>query len=546
MREDRANILIAGGGVAALEAALALQSLSDERLAVQLIAPESRFWYRPAAVAEPFALGEVQSFELSALATQAGAAVIPGRLLSVDSARRIAYTKPAGAIDYSMLLIACGAAPVPAIEGALTFRGPADTEVIDRLLAEIDAGTVRRVAFVVPLGATWSLPAYELALMTATRGAARGIADLQVTLVTPEDEPLQLFGREASTAVRGLLDRRGIVVHTRSYAAEAREGELLLVGGDVLAVDRVVALPRLHGPRIAGVSQTFDGFIPVDVHGRVLGAAGVYAAGDITTFAVKQGGIAAQQADAAAEAIAAAAGVALEPQPFRPVLRGVLLTGDGPWYLRGELAEPAEGSYATTEPLWWPPAKIVGRHLAPFLARISGTSSEVEGLLVGGVQIDVVLDPLDFPERPHELVARLVQEALPGQGTATVEDVMSEPLLVAPEDTIGELAERMTDLDLGSALVTDFGRLIGIITSRDMLRALGCRVHPSEARVRQWMTADPVTVTPQATLEAAKVLMTDHGIHHLPVFDGERAVGMVGLRDVVRGATAPMAIGLGL
>ena len=162
-------------------------------------------------------------------------------------------------------------------------------------------------------------------------------ADVNLAFVTPEIEPLHLFGDEASAAVRALLEDRGIVVHTQAYPAEAREGELLLVGGDVLPADRVVALPRLQGQRIGGIPQTFEGFIPVDPHGRVIGTSDVYAAGDITTFTVKQGGLAAQQAEAAAESIAAASGVGIEPRPFRPVLRGLLLTGGVPQSLHGEL-----------------------------------------------------------------------------------------------------------------------------------------------------------------------------------------------------------------
>jgi sulfide:quinone oxidoreductase len=470
-----------------------------------------------------------------------------GQLASVDSARRIAYTKPGGGIPYSMLLIACGTLPMTAVDGALTFRGPADTERIEELLAELEARELRRVAFAVPAGAVWSLPVYELALMTSSWLTARGI-DAELALVTPEDEPLQLFGREASTAVRRLLEERGIAVHTGVYAAEARDGELLLVGGDVLPADRVVALPRLQGPRIGGIPQTFEGFISVDLHGRVTGLSDVYAAGDITTFAVKQGGIAAQQAAAAAEAIAAAAGLAVEPQPFRPVLRGLLLTGEGPQYLRGELmpAGPAEASQASTEPLWWPPAKIVGRHLAPFLAELTGAGAPADPTPTAGVSVDLELDPNDVVARRERVIEAAVDEALGDRDVAHVGDVMSSDLLVvAPEDTLGEIAERMSDADAGPALVAEYGRLIGILTSRDMLLALAARVHPSEARARQWMTADPITVSATTTLEAAKFLMTEHHVHHLPVVEGEHAVGLVSLRDAVRSRSVPIEIGLG-
>jgi len=531
-----AKVLIAGGGVAALEAALALQALAEDRVSVELLAPEPQFWYRPLAVATPFGLGEVRRFELSALAAEAGATFTLGELGSVDAARRLAYTSAGAAIPYSMLLLACGAVPKPPIDGAITFRGPADTERIERLLAEVEAGDARRVAFVVPGGAVWSLPAYELALMTAAWVAARRIPDVEVGVVTPEDEPLSLFGRKASGAIRDLLEERGIVLHAGAYPAEARAGELLLVGGGIVVADRVVALPRLQGPRIGGIPQTFEGFVSVDEHGRMAGVADVYAAGDITSFHVKQGGIAAQQAEAAAEAIAFQAGAELVPRPFRPVLRGLLLTGAGPRYIRSELTGGAdEASEMGAEPLWWPPAKIVGRYLAPFLARISGLGAaapepaEDEGVTVG-VELD--LDPAEH-RRDRLLGSALADVA--SDSDETVADVMAaDPLVVAPEDTLGEIAEAMARRDVGSALVAEYGQLIGILTSRDLLQALAGRIHSSDARARQWMTVDPITVSPTTALDTAAHLMKELHIHHLPVVEDGRIVGTVGLRDVVR------------
>jgi sulfide:quinone oxidoreductase len=538
--------LIAGGGVAAIEAALALRALAEDRVSVELLAPEPHFWYRPLSVAEPFKLGEVRHFELSKLAAEAGAAFTPGKLVSVDAARRVAYTSPGGATPYAMLLIACGAAPKPAINGAITFRGAADTEKIEQLLTEIAAGEVRRIAFAVPVGAVWSLPAYELALMTAAWLTAKGMAGIEISLVTPEAEPLQLFGQEASRAVRTLLDERGIAIHSRAHPVEAREGELLLVADGIVVADRVVALPRLQGPRIGGIPQTFEGFVPVDLHGRVTGLADVYAAGDITTFSVKQGGIAAQQAETAARSIAAVAGADVVPRPFRPVLRGLLLTGDGPRYLRGELVGVAgETSEASPEPLWWPPAKIVGRYLAPFLARVADLGSP-EAAPEWSLSVEVELDPVAEENRRDRVLEAALEEALGESSAGTIGEVMTaDPLVVAPEDTLGEVAEKMRDRDVGSALVADSGRLIGILTSRDMLRALAGRVHSSEARVRQWMTAEPIVVAPGTALEAAAILMVEHHIHHLPVVDGERPVGMVGMREVVRSA-APFGAGIGL
>jgi sulfide:quinone oxidoreductase len=130
-------------------------------------------------------------------------------------------------------------------------------------------------------------------------------------------------------------------------------------------VERVVALPLLRGHVIDGVPAEPDfGFIPVDRHGRVEGLDGVYAAGDATNYPVKQGGLAAQQADAVAEHVAARHGAPVEPSPFRPVLRGMLFTGGPAEYLRTD--GEGEGA-AATQALWWPPTKIAGRRLAPYL-----------------------------------------------------------------------------------------------------------------------------------------------------------------------------------
>jgi sulfide:quinone oxidoreductase len=540
------RVLIAGGGVAALEATLALRTLAEERVAVELLAPEPQFWYRPLAVAEPFALGTVRHFELSELAAEAGATFSLGALTAVDAQRRVAHTAPGGEVPYDALLVACGAVPIRAIEGALTFRGPADTDEFSRLLEALAAGEVRRLVFAVPRGAVWSLPAYELALMTAAYVAARGLRDVQVALVTPEKEPLELFGRPAVEAVGALLDARGIELHTAAHAFELVEGELRLFPEGAVGADRVVALPRLGGPRIHGVPQTVEGFVPVDSHGRVTGLDDVFAAGDITAFPVKQGGIATQQALAAAEMIAARAGADVVPQPFQPVLRGLLLTGGKPRYLRHDITDEYDPvSTADTDPLWWPPAKIVGRHLAPFLAQRAGVDSSSEAPTpVGSVLVDVEID--------EALIARLTRNRLELEAVGADDDVRTvgeemstDPLVVAPEDTLGEVAERMQHDDIGSAVVVDYGRLIGIVTTPDLLRAFANRVHPSDARVREWMTADPVTVLPETTLDAAVALMADYGVHHLPVVKEGRVVGMLGYRRAVEHASHPSAVGLG-
>ena len=116
-----------------------------------------------------------------------------------------------------------------------------------------------------------------------------------------------------------------------------------------------------------------------------------------------------------------------------------------------------------------------------------------------------------------------------------IADVMrSDFIEVAPEDTLGEVAERMTAKNVGAVVVKDHGTLIGILTERDLLKAMAARVHSSEARVRQWMTADPVTASPETDVEDASRVMLEHGFRHLPVLDDEgHVIGVVSLRRVV-------------
>src|SRR5215211_7774354 len=83
------RVLIAGGGVAALEAALALRELAEERVSIELLAPEPHFWYRPLAVAEPFGNGNVNRIELSAVADACSARFTLGALASVDPGRHV-------------------------------------------------------------------------------------------------------------------------------------------------------------------------------------------------------------------------------------------------------------------------------------------------------------------------------------------------------------------------------------------------------------------------------------------------------------------------
>lgn len=362
-----ARVLVAGGGVAALEAVLTLQELAPGALEIALLAPNRHFEYTPLSVAEPFDLGRAHRFALAEILAQRGVETIADSLAAVEPERRRVRTAAGLTLPYRALLVATGAGRRGALPGAIAFSGARTAPDLRRLLREAESGELARLAFAVPPGVTWSLPAYELALMSSADLAAKG-AGVEIAIVTPEPRPVDAFGARASAAVAEMLELRGIDFHS-ARARRFEAGELALEQGPPIAADAVVALPRLLAPRLAGLPADEEGFVPVDEHGRVRGLAGVYAAGDATDFPLKQGGIAAQQADAAAEAIAAELGGDLEPAPFRPVLRGLLLTGRAPRYLRAEvLAGGASRSSAAEEAIWWPPAKIAGRRLGPFLA----------------------------------------------------------------------------------------------------------------------------------------------------------------------------------
>jgi sulfide:quinone oxidoreductase len=361
---DRPRVVVAGGGVAALEACLALRErLSARELEITLVAPVERFDYRPLAVLEAFSGVSRWSLALATFAADQDVDLVRDALEAVGPHARVAVMGSGVEIGYDVLLVAIGGRAADAIDGALTFRGPRQGRAIRRILDEAP----QSIAFVAPAGATWPLPVYELALLAAADLDRRG-ADTRVALVTPEEAPLALFGPRASEFAAELLCRHGIELVVAADPVAAHDGALELRDGRRLPAERVVALPRLLGRRIEGVPRDTEDFIAVDEHGRIEGLPHVYAAGDITSLPIKQGGLAARQADAAAESILAELGLPIVPRPFEAVIQGVLFTDREPAYLQATLSEGAPGAAdPRAYSLWWPPSKIAGRHLSPYL-----------------------------------------------------------------------------------------------------------------------------------------------------------------------------------
>jgi sulfide:quinone oxidoreductase len=408
---DRPHVLIAGAGVAGLETLLALRALAGDRIEITAVAPELKFLNRAMSVDQPFKPRRARGIRLEKLFAEFGAHWVRADLDRIEHGRREAVTRDGTRLSYDSLVVALGAHPEQWLSHpsshrggshVLTYTGARDNPGFAQLLGGVRDGAVNRLAFVKPAGATWPLPLYDLALMTAAECAASGRSDVELTLVTPEEEPLGIFGNVASAAARRLLEESGVTLRTASYAEPVRPGWLGISPGERgIEVDRIVTEPRLVGPRIRGLPCDGHGFVHTDSHGRVPDLERVYAAGDATTFPVKHGGLAAQQADAVAEAVAASAGVAIDPQPFRPVLRGVLLTGGRPRYLRSDISGAAgDDSTISGDALWWPPNKLAGRYLGPYLSSQVGEAADVMPQDVAGVPIETALDSDGPDARP--------------------------------------------------------------------------------------------------------------------------------------------------
>jgi sulfide:quinone oxidoreductase len=384
-----ARVVIAGGGVAALETLIALREHARDRVEITLVAPDESFSYRPMTVSEPYGKGYARSYELAAIAERFGARLVRDTVAEVAAPEQAVRTGEGKVFRYDHLVLATGARATPAYEHAITFGEDRGEEAIHGVLQDAEDGYVKCIAFVVPGGNTWSLPLYELALMTARQTWGMGADWLKFVFVTPEDRPLAIFGGAASEAVAELLESAAIEFVGSRYTTVERGHLIVDPGGRRIDVNRVITLPRLEGLQIAGVPADAQGFVPVDDHGRVTGLQGVYAAGDGTAFPIKQGGLATQQADAVAETIAAAVGAPIEPVPFRPVLRGMLLTGGDNRFMRSGVAGGRGEPEVATHALWWPPTKIAGRFLAPFLF----DRDELEAIeRIGGRRIPVQTD----------------------------------------------------------------------------------------------------------------------------------------------------------
>jgi sulfide:quinone oxidoreductase len=295
---------------------------------------------------------------------------------TVDAERRRLVLESGERLAYDHLIVATGSRMQWAVPGAVTFWGANEGQVSE-VIAALRGGRLRRLVLTMPAGYSWALPLYELALFAVTELEKAGNGQTRVIVVTPEDMPLEVFGRRAAGQVDALLRERGVEVVTAAHPMRFEQGRLRVAPAREIDADAVISMPRFEGRPPDGIPHDSEGFVGVDEHGGVIGLERVYAIGDITTFPVKQGALATQQADTVAEAVAAAAGAAIEPKPFDPVLRGVLFTGHQPRYLYGR---PTGGHGETSSFSERPEGplregKLTARYLSPLVDRLTKASA---------------------------------------------------------------------------------------------------------------------------------------------------------------------------
>jgi len=361
------RVVIAGGGVAGLEAVLALRSLGGDRVAPVLVSPDREFSMRAHDVAAPFAGPRVASLPLAEILFGLDVARVEGILGEVRVEAQEVRVVGGDVLAYDGLLLAIGGVPFPAYAHGVTFDRPGDPAAFDELLSDVLVGLVDDVAFVAPDARGWTLPAYELAFLL--RGwARRNDREIGICVVTAENAPLQLFGAPAAAVVRAALDRAEIDVLAGSSAVLFSD-TAMVAGGRWVTAGRIVSLPRLSGPRLAGVPCDANGFVLVESDGAIPGCGPAFAVGDGAAHAQKQGGLAAQQADRAARCLLRQAGITVAEPAAAPALRGVLATLDGPLFLQstGVWGQPGAESLASFEALWDPPTKVATRWLGPRL-----------------------------------------------------------------------------------------------------------------------------------------------------------------------------------
>lgn len=360
---DKTKILIVGGGVAALEACLGLRWDASIEAEVTIVSEDDSFVFRPLAVLEPFGHGVAPRFSIEEIVDGATSEIIHGEISHFDLKHNRAEIKGGRTLDFDAAIIATGGERHSQLSNAVVIGEPGAMEQLSLVVAQLDAGLVPRIVFAMPQGACWGLPTYELAMFTAAR-AQHEMRNVDVQLLTPDKKPLIEFGKEASSYVVKLLGDAGVKLVRGCTATAYSDGILSTDLGESIETKYVVAAPEIRGALIEGLPHNDKGFLPVDEYGLVHGTSCIYAAGDITDFHIKQGGIASQQADVVVGAITEQFGGRAAVHPFEPELRGLLLSPRGHALMNAVVGDHDQSNDSlSTDTFHSLTEKIYSRHL---------------------------------------------------------------------------------------------------------------------------------------------------------------------------------------
>jgi sulfide:quinone oxidoreductase len=393
----RPMVCIVGAGTAGLEALLSIREALGASVDLCLVAPDRDFRYRPMHRDSLFRPARERGIKVADLVAETGATWVRDRAEVVRESERCLLTRDGDIVEFDYLLLAPGQRPKrPLAQGYLWERG-GNPSFLDTIIGQIAAGTVGSVAVSVPRGARWSVPAYEIALVLAWSAAG---TDASITLITAEERPLGALGSAASDAVSDELELAGVETITGVEVADApARGTHSMTVADLIIVperaedeatalignptdparvqigagvarefERLISLPVMLGPQIAGVARDHAGFVAVDESLKVCGSDVVWAAGGCVAGALEHSALSARQADAAVTAITAVCrhtGTAPGIAPAAIEICGVLLTGQREqWFAENPIGTPEP----STRCLWWPPGRAVGKTLARRIA----------------------------------------------------------------------------------------------------------------------------------------------------------------------------------
>ncbi len=458
------TVCVVGAGTAGLEGLLSASDRLDGQAELVLIAPEREFRYRPMSHDSLFRPVAERSLAIADVVGLAGATWVQDRARALHEGERTVLTRDGDLVAFDFLLLAVGARPMRALrQGYLWVRG-GDPRFLDEILRGIASGEVRDVGIVVPRGARWPVPAYELALILAWSAAS---SQARVTLLTVEGRPLGMLGSDVTESVTRQLDAAEVEVITGVEIVDGSKGEadesaaaevtavpeqpaeeIDVLGGrpsdspdlrvDAVArqrFDRLISLPTVAGPFLAGTTHDAAGFVEVDETLRACGSERVWAAGGCIASALEHSALSAQQADAAISAIGAEVDNDSAGFPGAPAVTGIVLSGQRERWLA---ENPAGTPEPSTRCLWWPPGRAVGRVLAH---RIAAWDPSIQPQLPGqpsGVMIRVPValgcSGQSFPARDAE--------PTPAERHARVRDIENRQLMAV------ERRERAGDEEL--------------------------------------------------------------------------------------------------